>query len=104
VVVTGFFDVLRPAHIRGLAAVRQDTPGASLMAVLLPWPNALLSIRARAELVAGLSVVDYVVTELDGSVQEFLAGFSADEVVSRQAADETEQRLLMEHVHARHSV
>jgi bifunctional ADP-heptose synthase (sugar kinase/adenylyltransferase) len=102
-VVTGYFDVLRAAHIRDLAAVRSGTGTGVVMVVLLPRAEALLSGRARAELVAGLSMVDYVVTELEGDIDEFVGRLPADELISRQTDDDEQTRLLMEHVLLRHN-
>jgi bifunctional ADP-heptose synthase (sugar kinase/adenylyltransferase) len=102
-IVTGYFDVLRTAHIRDLEAVRQNTGNGTLMVVLLPREGALLSGRARAELVAALSMVDYVVSSGEG-VETLLNRLPADDVITRQAADDEQSRLLMEHVLSRHSV
>jgi glycerol-3-phosphate cytidylyltransferase-like family protein len=106
VVVTGYFDVLQPTHVRDLAMAKRgaeggalDAEGGILMVVLLPKVESLLSERARAELVAGLSMVDYVVIEGEVGVINRLP---ADEVISRQATDEEQTRLLTEHVLVRH--
>ena len=56
--VTGHFDVLRTGDARELARVRHHP----LLVVVLPLFNEILTRRARAELVAALRVVDYVVT------------------------------------------
>jgi len=103
-VVTGYFDVIRTPHIRDLAAVRKDTGAGILMIVLLPLKGAFLSHHARAEMVAALNMVDYVVTPGEGSVEALLNHLPADKVISRQAADEEQTRLLTEHVLSRHSV
>ena len=103
-VVTGYFDVLGSAHVRDLAGVRRNTGDGVLLVVLLPRDRALLQPRGRAEMVAALSVVDYVVTAGEDSIESFLSGLPADEVISRQTADEEQTRLLMEHVYSRHSV
>jgi bifunctional ADP-heptose synthase (sugar kinase/adenylyltransferase) len=101
-VVTGYFDVLQAVHARALADVRKGTSDGVLMVVLLPRHESLLSPRARAELVAGLGMVDYVVSEMEDS-EAFLSRLPAGEVISRQAADEEQTRLLIEHVLVRHS-
>jgi len=101
-VVTGYFDVLLAAQAKQLEAARLG--GGCLMVVLLPRAQSLLSQRARAEVVAGLSMVDYVVTEINDDLESFLRHLSADNVISRQIADEEQTRLLMEHVHVRHSL
>ena len=95
-VVTGYFDVLLAAQVRHLEAVRMGTGSGCLMVVLLPRPEGLLPQSARAELVAGLDMVDYVV--IDGEDGTLLHRLPADEVVSRQVADEEQTRILMEHV------
>ena len=102
-VVTGYFDVLSAGHVRGLKDVRNSTADHVLMVVLLPPPEPVLPARARAELVASLSMVDYVVTETESSVEEFIEQLPADEVISQQTADETQTRLLVEHVLVRYS-
>ena len=69
-VVTGYFDVLGAAQVRGLIAVRKGTVDSVLMVILLPRSEPLLPLRARAELVAGLSMVDYVVSEGEGLIPQ----------------------------------
>jgi len=96
-VVTGIFDVLVAAHARALGEARNP-----LMVVLLPSPRPLLPERARAELVAGLSMVDYVVAGAETGMEAFLGRLGADELISRQVLDEREQRQLIEHVQRRH--
>jgi hypothetical protein len=103
-VVTGYFEVLLAAQVLDLEAVRMGAGSACLMVVLLPRAHGLLSARARAEIVAGLGMVDFVVTAGDDDLEEFLRRLPADDVISRQAADEEQTRLLMEHVHGRHSL
>jgi hypothetical protein len=67
VVATGS-TVLRAGFVKELEALR--VPGRALLAVVLPAEPELLPLRARAELLAGLRVVDYVAiaepAELDG--------------------------------------
>ena len=60
-VVTGAFDVLLAADARELAEIRASHPNRPLLVVVLPLPAPLLPQRARAELVAALRMVDYVV-------------------------------------------
>jgi glycerol-3-phosphate cytidylyltransferase-like family protein len=57
--VTGHFDPLLPEHARRLQDL--SAPDQLLIVVVTNPPNPLLSQTARAELVAALSVVDYVV-------------------------------------------
>lgn len=57
--VSGNFDPLLAQHVRLLR--RFVTPGQLLVVEVTNPAKPLLSQRARAELVAGLSMVDYVV-------------------------------------------
>lgn len=58
-VAAGTFDVLLTAHARRLREVRNHT---GLLVVVLDADGPLLPLRARAEMVAALHMVDYVVT------------------------------------------
>ena len=60
-IVTGTFDVLRAEHARELEEARMGTGVAVLLVIVLPRAGEVLPQRARAELVAALRVVDYVV-------------------------------------------
>lgn len=57
--VTGFFDPLLAEHVRRLS--RCAKAGQPLVVEISEPDNPLLPQRARAELVAALSMVDYVV-------------------------------------------
>lgn len=57
--VSGSFDPLLVEHVRRLAQQRQ--PGRILVVEVTNLAQPLLAQRARAELVAALSMVDYVV-------------------------------------------
>ena len=57
-VVSGYFDPLLASHARRLAGLKR---GAKLMVADRDPPQPILPARARAELVASLRVVDYVV-------------------------------------------
>jgi glycerol-3-phosphate cytidylyltransferase-like family protein len=101
-VVTGYFDPLLPAHARALAGVRSDTACTTLVVVLLPSLDALLSAQARAELAAALSMVDYVIIASDGHVGELVERLGTDILIPREALDVSERRQLIEHVQRRH--
>jgi bifunctional ADP-heptose synthase (sugar kinase/adenylyltransferase) len=62
-VVSGYFDPLLASHARRLAGLKG---GAKLIVVIENPPHPILPARARAELVASLRAVDYVVEERDG--------------------------------------
>ncbi len=89
VVVTGYFDPLLAAHAERLAGLKRA--GLPLMAAIAEPENPILPARARAELVAGLAVVDYVV--------ESAEGFTANFVLEQE--DQARLEDLIERVHAR---
>jgi len=100
-VVTGYFDVLRAAHVRDLERARSLDPERPLLAVVLAGTGALLDQRARAELVAALRVVDYVVTADERDLDCIVATFPTSQPVRLEAADERRAAELMEHVRRR---
>lgn len=57
-VVSGYFDPLIAAHADELEDLKQAS--SPLLVLIRSTENAILSARARAELVAALTVVDYV--------------------------------------------
>jgi bifunctional ADP-heptose synthase (sugar kinase/adenylyltransferase) len=63
--VSGHFDPLLAEHVRLLAGSR--VPGQVLVVEVTDGPKPLLARRARAELVAALSMVDYVVLSPNGA-------------------------------------
>jgi bifunctional ADP-heptose synthase (sugar kinase/adenylyltransferase) len=99
-VVTGHFDVLVADHVRRLREIA-DGSGA-LFALVLDPPEPLLSGRARAELVAALGVIDYVVPAEEQAARELLGHFHPGEIVREEAADLLRARRLSEHVQRRH--
>jgi bifunctional ADP-heptose synthase (sugar kinase/adenylyltransferase) len=96
--VTGYFDVLRAAHIHELGELRRRTGAATLLAVVLPLARELLSQPARAELVAALRMVDYVVpTDLAG-VDRLRASLQPIELARLENADAKRARDLIARV------
>ncbi len=91
--VSGTFDPLLAAHARRLRMIARD--GAVLFVAVLDPPRPLLPGRARAELVAALEVVDYVVL---GDVP-----LAADEVYRDQAGDARRTEDLIRNVQTRQS-
>jgi bifunctional ADP-heptose synthase (sugar kinase/adenylyltransferase) len=98
-VVTGCFDPLIAAHAQRLKALHDG--GAALMIVVADPPRPILPARARAELVAGLSVVDFVAIPGAGRLEELLDSLETADVVRGEAADLALTRELILHVHAR---
>jgi glycerol-3-phosphate cytidylyltransferase-like family protein len=99
--VTGYFDVLRAAHIRDLDQLRRRTGSAKLLVIVLPAPGAILEQRARAELVAALRVIDYVVIADDADAARLADFLKPVEIVRLEAADSRRARELKEYVHRR---
>jgi glycerol-3-phosphate cytidylyltransferase-like family protein len=95
-VVTGYFDPLLAAHARELAALPRP-----LLVAVLPRAGELLSQRARAELVAGLRVVDYVVIAENTDADALCERLRPAQIVRLEAADARRTRQLMEHVRNR---
>jgi hypothetical protein len=96
--VAGYFDVLTPDLVRRLGSL---SDGAQLMAVVLDPPDPLLPSRARAELAASLSVIDYVLLLPDVGLDRALEEIRPDEVVREDMADGKRSQVLIEHVHQR---
>jgi hypothetical protein len=90
-VVSGYFDPLLAAHAERLQHLKQaSTP---LLVAIAEPPNPILPARARAELVAGLAVVDYVAESLDGLSPE----------THLEQEDERRLQELIAHVNTRQS-
>ena len=103
VVVTGAFDVIRADLVRELARIRERAGTATLVAVVLPAEGAALPQRARAELVAAMRVIDYVLILETLDVEPFLARLAPCETVRLETADACRARQLSEHVRTRYS-
>jgi len=101
--VTGQFDVLLAAHVRELGRVRESLPGGVLLVALAAPARPLLDVRARAEMVAALAAVDYVVSLEDRQMEGLVAAFPPERVVRLEAAHEQRMRELIQHVHRRQS-
>jgi bifunctional ADP-heptose synthase (sugar kinase/adenylyltransferase) len=96
--VTGYFDVLTPDLVSRL---RSLSDGGRLIAVVVDPPNPLLPSRARAELAAALSVIDYVLLLPEVGLENALEEIRPDEVVREDMADWKRSQALIEHVHQR---
>ncbi|MGA2117533.1 MAG: hypothetical protein ABSH56_22575 [Bryobacteraceae bacterium] len=98
-VAVGYFDVLGPAHVVELEALAGAGP---LVAVVLPLQGELLAERSRAELVAALRAVDYVVAAQDCDPSELLALLRPSRVAHLETADLHRRHELIENVRRRH--
>ncbi|MBZ5595320.1 MAG: hypothetical protein LAP39_24010 [Acidobacteriia bacterium] len=99
-IVTGYFDVIVAEHVRRLLEIKNGS--GALVVVVLDPPDPVLSLRARAELVAALRMVDYVVPAGEPAARELLSHFNPGEIVREESADLLRARRLSEHVQRRH--
>src|SRR5438552_1583427 len=77
--VSGYFDVLTPGHVRALISAAD---GAPLMAIILDRPDSLLPSRARAELAASLRMVDYVLLLEKANIEQAIKALQPDQVIA----------------------
>ena len=99
-VVTGYFDVVVAGHVRRLREIRDGA--GTLFVVVVDPPDPVLARRARAELVAALGMVDYVVPAEKLAARELLSHFHQGEIIREESADLLRARSLSEHVQRRH--
>ncbi len=98
-VITGHFDPLTAAHARRLAGLHRNYH--KIVAIVTNPPEPVLSLSARAELVAALAAVDYVIAAQDNTVAEIVARLKPDEVIHEEFADLERTRDLIAHVRER---
>ena len=96
-IASGGFDVLRAEHVRELAAIRLRP----LLIAILPLENELLPQCARAELVAALRMVDYVVPADSDELDTLIGALQPSQLVRLEASDARRARQLFDHVHRR---
>ena len=102
--VIGNFDVLRASLVRELAEIRRRLPeGTALVAAVVPAPDASLPQHARAELAAGLRMLDYVVTADERTADRLGETLRCPMISRMSAADVSRARDLKEHVRRRQS-
>lgn len=97
--VTGYFDVLRAGHIRSL----RELSANRLAIAVRPDPSAVLPLQARAELVAALRMVDYVVTADDRELATLVRALRPARVLHLEDADRQRAAELKRNVHSRQS-
>jgi bifunctional ADP-heptose synthase (sugar kinase/adenylyltransferase) len=101
--VTGYFDVLLAAHVRELSQARESLPDGILLVAVGTPEEPVLGARARAEMVAALAMVDYVVSLDSRQMESLLAAFPPERIVRLEATHEQRMRELIQHVHRRQS-
>ena len=93
VVVSGHFDPLMAAHAERLQQLKE--PGKKLLIVVTDPPHPILPALARAQLLAGLRVVDHVAVASP-------EGPPADIALEREDSIRREKLIL--HVHSRQNL
>lgn len=100
VAVTGYFDPLTAEHARRLTQIRAEHSG---IAVFLSDPrDPVLPAQARAELLAALAMVDYVVLPQERASSGSSLLDSGLPVLREEEADEARFKKLVRRVHERH--
>ena len=94
--VTGYFDAMRAIDVRDLAGL--DRP---LAAAVLPLEGELMPQRARAEMVAALRVIDYVLTPNERDLDALFECLAPRTLVRLEALHTARIRELIQHVHGR---
>ena len=95
VALVGYFDPVYDKHVRRIGEISRE--GDRLAAVIADPPEPLLPLRARAELVAGLAAVCYVIeagSDIDGALRDL----APSTVIDERDADEERSRDLAAHV------
>ena len=101
VLVTGYFDILLPAHIRDLENARGDNNASKLLVAVLPQSGEWMSQGARAEVAAGLRVIDYVVIAGSGDLEGLIESLRPSRVVRLEEVDERRARQFSQQARGR---
>jgi bifunctional ADP-heptose synthase (sugar kinase/adenylyltransferase) len=88
-VVSGYFDPLIAAHAERLRQLKRE--GAPLLILIRSAHDPILPARARAELVAGLAIVDHVCEAPNGIAPD----------ISLEDEDQARLARLIDHVQTR---
>ncbi len=89
---------MRAEHVRELSELRKH---GKVLVVVLPLEGELLNQRSRAELVAALRVVDYVVAADRTQAESLIEALKPVRVARMETADARRVRELIEHVQRR---
>jgi hypothetical protein len=99
-VVTGYFDPLQVDHARRLREIR--AAHECVVVLIQNPPDPILDARSRAQLVAALNMIDYVVLPQECASSVDFGRTGQISVHREEAADEALFQRLLEHVHQRH--
>jgi bifunctional ADP-heptose synthase (sugar kinase/adenylyltransferase) len=100
VAVTGYFDPLTAEHSRRLREIR--TRHSGIVVFLSDPADPVLPARARAELLAALAMVDYVVLPQECASPASSLLDSGAPVLREEEADEARFKSLLRRVQERH--
>jgi bifunctional ADP-heptose synthase (sugar kinase/adenylyltransferase) len=95
-VVTGYFDPLLAAHAEALART-----GCGLLVLVVSPADPLLPVRARAELVAALRCVDWVVPLNDDVLPEWVVAVPPGRLIRREREDQERRDAFLRRVYER---
>jgi len=101
IVVTSTFNPLVAAHVRAITAVRRRTAGHPVLVVVTPAEPELLPARARAEVAAGLRMVDYVLTADHEQTGKLIGVLAPSSWLRLEADDAVRTGQLIDHVRRR---
>ena len=89
VIARGTFDILRAEHCRRLAQAKQEPEKLVVLIVLIAGDETprrtVLDARTRAELIAAVQVVDYVVICDEAEANGFISSLSPTRVVEPES-------------------
>jgi bifunctional ADP-heptose synthase (sugar kinase/adenylyltransferase) len=94
--VTGYFDAIRAIDVRDLAGL--DRP---IVVAVLPLEAELMPQAARAEMVAALRMIDYVLTPNERDLDALIECLAPRVLVRLEAVHTARIRELIQHVHGR---
>ena len=97
-VVTGYFDILRAGEVHQIEDGRNRAAAETLVAFVLPLTGALLLQPARAEMAAGLRMIDYVVTGDEKDLAQLLDALQAPAVIRLETDEARRYGELVQHV------
>ena len=95
--IVGHFDPMTAAHARRMSDFCRIS--GPIVVIVTDPAEPILPLRARAELVAALHAVDYVIAAMHNTSAEIIARLQPDEVIQEEEADVRRTQDLIAHVH-----
>jgi glycerol-3-phosphate cytidylyltransferase-like family protein len=100
-VVVGLFDPVTVAHVRRLLELRERCGNVTVL--LADPPEPILPARARAEVLAALNAVDFVLLPQEHALSVVLQRTRKSLVFREENADQGRFETLVNHIHQRHT-